>query len=159
VAGGIPFASVTPAAGSLEAFALGLVPAGLTPVAFFPPTENQTMPAFSVIFQEANERQARGMIFNGNITIQLCHNVKTINFLHEFKIKLSLTLIGRWDVPNTYHYYNYNVLRFMKLWREGNLDQIIRPGKFSSKPINKLEELIHFKDTHFGGLVNATKQK
>ena len=79
MAGGIPFASITPAAGSFEALALGLVPAGLTPVAFFPPTENQTMPAFSVIFQEADERQARGMNFNGNITIQLCHNVKTMS--------------------------------------------------------------------------------
>ena len=79
MAGGIPFASVPPAAGSLEALALGLVPAGLTPVAFFPPTENQTMPAFSVIFQEADERQARGMNFNGNITIQLCYKIKTMS--------------------------------------------------------------------------------
>ena len=75
MAGGIPFASITPAAGSLEALALSLVPAGLTPVAFFPPTQNQTMSAFSVIFQEANERQARGMKFNGNISIQLCCNI------------------------------------------------------------------------------------
>ena len=78
MAGGIPFATITPAAGSLEALALSLVPAGLTPVAFFPPTQNQTMSAFSVIFQEANERQARGMRFNGNISIQLCFNIKTI---------------------------------------------------------------------------------
>ena len=67
VAGGIPFASTTPAAGSLQALALGLVPAGLTPVAFFPPTQNQTMPAFSVIFQEAEERQPRSMKYKGNV--------------------------------------------------------------------------------------------
>ena len=40
------------AAGSPQALALALVPAGLTPVAFFPPNPNQKMKAVSVIFSE-----------------------------------------------------------------------------------------------------------
>ena len=40
------------AAGSPQALALALVPAGLTPVAFFPPNSNQKMKAVSVIFSE-----------------------------------------------------------------------------------------------------------
>ena len=81
VAGGIPFASTTPAAGSLQALALGLVPAGLTPVAFFPPTQNQTMPAFSVIFQEADERQPRSMKYKGNVLVKR-NNLFNSNFNH-----------------------------------------------------------------------------
>ena len=41
------------AAGSPQALALALVPAGLTPVAFFPPNPNQKMKAVSVIFSES----------------------------------------------------------------------------------------------------------
>ena len=52
VGGGSVFSSVTPVAGSSQAIALGLVPSGLTPVAFFPPTPAQILPALSVIFQE-----------------------------------------------------------------------------------------------------------
>ena len=59
VGAGIPLTSTNPVAGSLQAIALGLVPAGLTPVAFFPPTPNQTMQAFTVVFQEPVGRQSR----------------------------------------------------------------------------------------------------
>ena len=50
--GGTAF-SQTPAVGSLQTVAAGLVPAGLTPVAFFPPAPNQQLQALSVIFLEA----------------------------------------------------------------------------------------------------------
>ena len=52
VGGGTAFSSTAPA-GSIQAAAAGLVPAGLTPVAFFPPTANQQLQAISVIFLEA----------------------------------------------------------------------------------------------------------
>ena len=45
-----------------------MVPAGLTPVAYFPPTATQTLPAISVIFAEApltgrKKRDARNFSF------------------------------------------------------------------------------------------------
>ena len=52
VGGGSVFSPGGAAVGTSEALALALVPAGLTPVAFFPPTPNQRMKATSVIFSE-----------------------------------------------------------------------------------------------------------
>ena len=52
VGGGTPFSPGTPPVGA-ESIAAGLVPQGLTPIAFFPATAIQTMPAVSVIFAES----------------------------------------------------------------------------------------------------------
>ena len=53
--GGSIFSTASQSPGSLQAIAAALVPSGLglTPVAFFPPTAAQTLPAVSVIFLEA----------------------------------------------------------------------------------------------------------
>ena len=53
VGGGAVFGSTAQASGAIQAIAAGLVPTGLTPVAFFPPSPTQQIPALSVIFLEA----------------------------------------------------------------------------------------------------------
>ena len=53
VGGGSVFGGGNVATGSAQAIAAALVPAGLTPVAFFPPLLTQRLPATSVIFLEA----------------------------------------------------------------------------------------------------------
>ena len=54
VGGGISLTpGATGAGGAVEALAIGLVPAGLTPVAVFPPAPAQQLQALSVIFLEA----------------------------------------------------------------------------------------------------------
>ena len=52
VGGGSAFASTTQSVSGVQAIAAGLVPAGLTPVAFFPPSPTQQLQALSVIFLE-----------------------------------------------------------------------------------------------------------
>ena len=59
VGGGMIFSS---AGVQNQALALGLIPAGTAPVAVFPPTPDQSVQAFSVIFSEsltANRRSKR----------------------------------------------------------------------------------------------------
>ena len=64
VGGGTAFSSSAPT--GLQAVAAGLVPAGLTPVAFFPPTNTQTLQALSVIFLEAPvKKRKRRSSFRG----------------------------------------------------------------------------------------------
>ena len=76
VGGGTAFSS-SPAAGSIQAVAAGLVPAGLTPVAFFPPTNTQTLQALSVIFLEAPlKKRKRRSSFRGIIIF----SIMTIHF-------------------------------------------------------------------------------
>ena len=55
VGGGSLFSSASGTPGSIQAAAAALVPPGLglTPVAYFPPTNSQTLKAISVIFLEA----------------------------------------------------------------------------------------------------------
>ena len=53
VGGGAAFGSTIPTSGTIQAIAAGLVPTGLTPVAFFPPSPTQQLQALSVIFLEA----------------------------------------------------------------------------------------------------------
>ena len=53
VGGGLAFSPATQTAGSVQALAATLVPAGLTPVAYFPPLATQQLQAVSVIFLEA----------------------------------------------------------------------------------------------------------
>ena len=43
-----------------QALALGLIPAGTAPVAVFPPTADQSVQAFSVIFSESLTANRRG---------------------------------------------------------------------------------------------------
>ena len=65
VGGGTAF-STTPAAGSFQTFAAGLVPAGLTPVAFFPPAPNQQLQALSVIFLESPVKKRKRRSLKGD---------------------------------------------------------------------------------------------
>ena len=80
VGGGSIFSSSVPPTGSASSIALSLVPSGLTPVAFFPPTPTQTLPATSVIFLEAqmkkrkkrySEHNKEGNSHNNNIHLNL----------------------------------------------------------------------------------------
>ena len=65
VGGGTVF-STSPAAGSVQTFAAALVPAGLTPVAFFPPTPNQQLQALSVIFLESPVKKRKRRSLKGD---------------------------------------------------------------------------------------------
>ena len=53
-------------------------------------------------------------------------------------------------------YYRGNFWRFANLMRRGELNQIIRPGKFYNRPVNNVEQILHFKDIHFEKLINKT---
>ena len=53
VGGGLAFSPATQTAGGAQALAAALVPAGLTPVAYFPSLATQQLQAVSVIFLEA----------------------------------------------------------------------------------------------------------
>ena len=64
VGGGSVFSATAPAAGSVQAIAIGMVPAGLTPVAFFPPVPSQIMPAISVIFLEPVPKKRKKRTLN-----------------------------------------------------------------------------------------------
>ena len=57
VGGGMIFSS---AGVQNQALALGLIPAGTAPVAVFPPTPDQSVQAFSVIFSESLTINRRG---------------------------------------------------------------------------------------------------
>ena len=57
VGGGSLFSAGGAQLGGVESLALGLVPAGLTPVAFFPSNPNQQMKAVSVIFREPSSQR------------------------------------------------------------------------------------------------------
>ena len=60
VGGGLSFSQATQTAGSTtQALAAALVPAGLTPVAYFPSTATQQLQAVSVIFLEAPLRKRK----------------------------------------------------------------------------------------------------
>ena len=61
VGGGTLFTSSAGTPGSLQAAAAALVPSGLglTPIAYFPPTASQSLPALSVIFREASSSGRR----------------------------------------------------------------------------------------------------
>ena len=43
--------------------------------------------------------------------------------------------------------------------RKGDFERLLRPGKFLSEPSTNLETILKFNDAHFGGIVNATKEK
>ena len=53
-------------------------------------------------------------------------------------------------------YYRGNFWRFANLMRRGELNQIIRPGKFYNRPVNNVEQILHFKDIHFEKIINKT---
>ena len=48
------------------------------------------------------------------------------------------------------------LLEIANLMRRGELNQIIRPGKFYNHPVNNVEQILHFKDIHFEKLINKT---
>ena len=56
-------------------------------------------------------------------------------------------------------YYRENLKRFTNMVRKGDFERLLRPGKFLSEPSTNLETLLRFNDVHFGGIVNATKEK
>ena len=56
-------------------------------------------------------------------------------------------------------YYQGNFWRFANLMRRGELNQIIRPGKFYNRPVNNVEQILHFKDIHFEKLINKTLEE
>ena len=64
VGGGSVFSATAPVAGSVQAIAIGMVPTGLTPVAFFPPVPSQIMPAISVIFLEPIPKKRKKRTLN-----------------------------------------------------------------------------------------------
>ena len=58
-----------------------------------------------------------------------------------------------------FDYYQRNLRRFNHLLRAGELDRIIRPGRFATHPVNNIEKFLRFKDVHFEGMINATLHK
>ena len=117
------FTSTAPVAGSTQALAAALVPAGLTPVAYFPATADQVIPALSVIFTEA-------------IILKRKKRHQNEPFFNQIK---------------------RNFKRFTRLVKERDFNRLLRPSKFSTDPPNNLELILRFKDAHFGGLINITK--
>jgi hypothetical protein len=47
----------------------------------------------------------------------------------------------------------------MKMAQRGELNKLLRAGKFSTEPPNNLELLLRYTDDKFGGVVNSTKDK
>ena len=43
--------------------------------------------------------------------------------------------------------------------QNGELEKLLRPGKFRSEPPNNLELILRYKDTHFEGFINSTQNK
>ena len=69
-----------------------------------------------------------------------------------------------WFDPSTpmleiYEFYNRNLLRFAKMAQKGELQKLLRSGKFSTEPPNNLELLLRYADKKLGGVVNSTKDK
>ena len=64
-----------------------------------------------------------------------------------------------WSVPDVSDYYKRNLRRFTHLIRTGELDRLIRPGKFSTYPVNNIEKILRFKDVHFEGILHAISHK
>ena len=69
-----------------------------------------------------------------------------------------------WFDPSTptleiFNYYKRNLRRFTKLLVRGDLDKLFRPGKFATEPPNNLELILRYKDVHFEGMINSTKNK
>ena len=58
-----------------------------------------------------------------------------------------------------FQYYQRNLIRFSEMVQRGEVDKIFRRGRFSTEPPNNLELILRYKDAHFGGLINATKNK
>ena len=109
---------------------------GLTPVAFFPPEPTQQLQAFSVIFLEAPLKKRKRRHVEGRGLDKLYGP-----FYKHFK------------------YYKANLWRFTNMVRRGEFDKLLRPGKFSTEPLNNLGQILRFTDAHFGGLVNSTKTR
>ena len=98
VGGGSLFTSTSQITGTTQALALSLVPTGLTPVAFFPPTQNTGLQALSVIFLEAPLKKRKKRYSNGKHTYPYLNNdqrydsggmilVLYINFTLDFYAK------------------------------------------------------------------------
>ena len=43
--------------------------------------------------------------------------------------------------------------------QNGEIEKLLRPGKFLSEPPNNLELILRYKDAHFEGFINSTKSK
>ena len=43
--------------------------------------------------------------------------------------------------------------------QNGEIEKLLRPGKFLSEPPNNLELILRYKDAHFEGFVNSTKSR
>ena len=141
VGGGAIFSSATPVAGSVQALAAGLVPAGLTPVAFFAANPAvQQIPALSVIFLEATVGKRKKRNVNDRY-------VEAYQNYYE-------------DVPETiFGYYKRNLIRFTGMVKRGEIEELLRPGKFSTEPPNNLELILRYKNAHFEGMINSTKNR
>ena len=141
VGGGSIFSSGSSLAGSAQALAAGLVPAGLTPVAFFAPTATQQLPAISVIFLESplsgKKRKKRSSKH------WYSDNYDNYNNMADY----------------IFSYYKRNLRRFTKLVQKGDINRLLRPGKFSTEPPNNLELILRYKNSHFEGMINSTKNK
>ena len=59
----------------------------------------------------------------------------------------------------TYEFYVKNLRRFTKLIQRGEVQKLLRPGQFSTEPPNNLDLILQYKDKHFGGWINSTKNK
>ena len=60
---------------------------------------------------------------------------------------------------DTVKYYKRNLYRFTRMVQNGEIEKLLRPGKFLSEPPNNLELILRYKDAHFEGFINSTKNK
>ena len=140
VGGGAIFTPGSAAAGSAQALATALVPPGLTPIAFFAPTATQQFPALSAIFLElpvsGKKRRKR----------YLKHRYSDDYYSYNNNLPESI-----------FTYYKRNLQRFTRLVQRGDVNRLLRPGKFSTDPPNNLELILRYKNSHFEGMINSTK--
>ena len=177
VGGGLAFSPATQTAGGAQALAAALVPAGLTPVAYFPPLATQQLQAVSVIFLEApigkrRKRHLKRRYYKKGISPCKGPNLKfsslnvklIIVWLHSVSSKTLFSDPWMLIDPSTpareiFNYYTRNLRRITSMMQSGQLDKLLQPGKFSTEPPNNLELLLQYTDAHFGGLINSTKNK
>ena len=76
-----------------------------------------------------------------------------------FKIYVFVIVDGWWSLQDVFKYYTRNLERFTALIHDGDLDKILRPGRYTLEPVNNIEKILKFADLHFQPVINATAER
>ena len=129
VGGGAAFGSTIPTSGAIQTIAAGLVPTGLTPVAFFPPSPTQQLQALSVIFLEAPlKKRKKRFAKKGSFKFYRKYvkiyphgrNFSTLRtnteYLHAFRLDYYQKDPGLWSYASTHFLDTFNFYTDPGLW-------------------------------------------